>query len=56
MIEGLYDSSKLLKALESIDYKGPVLMHTGGGLGKRAPADHHHTSFKKLQEMVDALD
>ncbi len=53
---GSYDSSRLLKALKLIGYKGPVLLHTGGGLGKRAPAEHHHTSFKRFQEMVKALD
>ena len=56
LTEGAYDSSKLLNALKSIDYKGPVLLHTGGGLGKRAPADHHQTSYKRFQEMVDTLD
>ena len=50
-----YDSSKLLKALKSIGYEGPVLLHTGGGLGRRAPADHCQTSFKRFQEMVEEL-
>jgi sugar phosphate isomerase/epimerase len=53
---GTYDSSKLLKALQSIGYKGPVILHTGGGLGRRAPRDHHQTSFKRFQEMVNVLD
>ncbi len=53
---GIYDSSKLLKALKSIGYEGPVLFHTGGGLGRRAPADHYQTSFKRFQEMVEELD
>ena len=47
---GDYDSSKLLDALASIDYEGPVILHTWG-LQKSA-ADHHHTSFKKFQEMA----
>jgi len=50
---GDYDASKLLKALKSVDYKGPVILHTWG-LQKSAP-DHHHTSFKRFQEMVDAI-
>ena len=56
LTEGSYDTSKLLKALKSIDYEGPVLLHTGGGLGRRAPMDHHQTSFAKFQEMVADLD
>jgi sugar phosphate isomerase/epimerase len=51
---GDYDSSKLLKALKSIGYKGPVVLHTFGL--QKAAADHHHTSFKKYQEMVNALE
>ena len=50
---GDYDASKLLKALKSVDYKGPVILHTFGL--QKAAANHHHTSFKKYQEMVDAL-
>ena len=50
---GDYDSSKLLKALKSIDYKGPVLLHTWGA--RNAAADHHHTSFKLYQEMLEKL-
>jgi sugar phosphate isomerase/epimerase len=49
---GDYDPSKLLNALKSIDYKGPVILHTWG-LQDEA-ANHHHTSFRKFQEMVDA--
>ena len=52
--EGDYDASKLLKALKSIDYTGPVLLHTWNL--HRAAADHHHTSFKKFREMVNELD
>ena len=51
---GDYDSSKFLKALKSVDYKGPVILHTWGL--QQAAADHHHTSFTRFQEMVDALD
>lgn len=51
---GDYDSSKLLKALKSVDYKGPVILHTYA-LDDEA-IDHHETSFKRFQEMVAALD
>ena len=51
---GDYDSSKLLKALKSIGYEGPVVLHTWGL--QEAAADHHHTSFKRFREMVDMLD
>ncbi|HIA47602.1 MAG TPA: hypothetical protein EYN96_06450 [Candidatus Hydrogenedentes bacterium] len=51
---GDYDSSKLLRALKSVGYKGPVLLLTLGL--QKAAADHHQTSFKRFQEMVDALD
>ena len=50
---GDYDSSQLLEALKSVDYKGPVILHTWGL--QDAAADHHQTSFKRFQEMVDAL-
>ncbi|MBT5812772.1 MAG: hypothetical protein HOI15_00230 [Opitutales bacterium] len=50
---GDYDSSKLLEALKSVDYEGPVVLHTWG-LQKSA-ADHHHTSFARFQEMLDEL-
>ena len=53
---GTYDSSKLLKALKSIGYEGPVILHTGGGLARRTPAGHQRTSFKRFQEIVDALN
>ena len=52
--QGDYDSSKMLKALKSVRYKGPVILHTWG-LQDEA-ADHHHASFKRFQKMVDALD
>ena len=48
---GDYDSSKLVKALKSIDYEGPVILHTFGL--QDSAADHHQTSFKKFQEMAD---
>lgn len=53
LILGDYDSSQLLKALKSIDYKGPVILHTWGL--QDAAVDHHHTSFKRFQEMVEKL-
>jgi sugar phosphate isomerase/epimerase len=53
LVLGDYDSSKLLKALKSIDYNEPVILHTFG-LQKAAP-DHHHSSFKRFQEMLDKL-
>jgi len=52
--QGDYDSSKLVKALHSVGYKGPVILHTFGL--KKAAADHHETSLEKFQEMVAALD
>ena len=51
LVLGDYDSFQLLEALKSVDYKGPVILHTWG-LQKSA-ADHHHTSFKRFQEMVE---
>ncbi len=54
LVMGDYDSSQLLKALKSVDYKGPVILHTFGL--QKAAADHHQTSFKKYQEMVEELD
>jgi sugar phosphate isomerase/epimerase len=51
---GDYDSSKLLKALETIGYEGPVILHTWRL--QQSAADHHHTSFKRFQEMVDELE
>lgn len=53
LTKGDYDSSKLLDALKSIDYKGPVILHTFGL--QKAAADHHHTSFKRFQKMLDTL-
>jgi sugar phosphate isomerase/epimerase len=50
---GDYDSSRLLKTLKSVGYEGPVILHTYG-LQKSA-ANHHHTSFKRFQEMVEKL-
>ena len=52
LVLGDYDSSKLLNALKSIDYQGPVILHTWGL--QQAAADHHQTSFKRFQEMLDA--
>ncbi|MBT3480576.1 MAG: SnoaL-like domain-containing protein [Opitutales bacterium] len=54
LTQGDYDSSKLLKALRSVGYNGPVVLHTFGL--QAATADHHHTSFKKYQEMVAELE
>jgi len=53
LTQGDYDSSQLLEALKSVDYKGPVILHTWG-LQDEA-ADHHHTSYKRYQEMLDEL-
>ncbi len=53
LTQGDYESSQLLDALKSVGYKGPVILHTWG-LQDEA-ADHHHTSYKRYQEMVDAL-
>ncbi len=53
LTEGDYDASKLLKALKSVDYQGPVLLHTWGL--DEAAADHHHTSFTRFQEMLNEL-
>lgn len=53
LTQGDYDSSQLLEALSSVDYEGPVILHTWG-LQKSA-ADHHHTSFKRFQEMLEEL-
>jgi sugar phosphate isomerase/epimerase len=50
---GDYDSSQLLEALKSVGYKGPVILHTWAL--QKAAADHHHTSFKRFHEMLDAL-
>lgn len=50
---GDYDSSQLLEALKSVDYEGPVILHTWG-LQDEA-ADHHHTSYTRYQEMLDTL-
>mgnify|MGYP000105750389 CR=1 FL=1 len=52
LIMGDYDSSKLIDALKSVDYEGPVILHTWGL--QKAAADHHHTSFKRFREMLDA--
>ena len=51
---GDYDSSKLLQALRSVGYQGPVVLHTFGL--QEAAADHHQTSFKRFQEMKATLD
>ena len=53
LTQGDYDSSQLLYALKSVDYEGPVILHTWG-LQDEA-ADHHHTSYKRYQEMLDTL-
>ena len=47
---GDYDASKLLQALSSIDYSGPVILHTFGL--QKAPAHHHHSSYKHYQSML----
>lgn len=53
LTQGDYDSSQLLNALKSVDYDGPVILHTWG-LQDEA-ADHHHTSYQRFQEMLKAL-
>ncbi|MDG2167955.1 MAG: TIM barrel protein [Opitutales bacterium] len=53
LTKGDYDSSELLEALKSVDYEGPVILHTWGL--QKAAADHHHTSYKRYQDMVDDL-
>ena len=52
LTEGDYDASKLLKALNSVDYKGPVVLHTWNL--HKAAADHHHTSYARFEEMLKA--
>lgn len=52
LTEGDYDASKLLKAVKSAGYEGPVVLHTWNL--HEAAADHHHTSYKRYQEMLDA--
>lgn len=51
--EGDYDASHLLDALKSVEYEGPVILHSWGL--EEAPVDHYQTSFKRFQEMVDEL-
>lgn len=51
LTQGDYDSSQLLEALKSVDYEGPVILHTWGL--QQSAADHHHTSFKRFQEILD---
>ena len=53
LTQGDYDSSQLLEALSSVDYEGPVILHTWG-LQDEA-TDHHHTSYTRYQEMLDTL-
>ncbi|MBK1877465.1 TIM barrel protein [Pelagicoccus mobilis] len=50
LTQGNYDASKLLSALNSVGYEGPVILHTWG-LQDEA-ADHHHTSYDRFQEML----
>ena len=51
---GDYDSSQLLEALKSVDYEGPVILHSWGL--EEAPVEHYETSFQRFQEMVEELD
>jgi len=53
LTQGDYDASQLLDALKSVDYTGPVILHTWG-LQDEA-ADHHHTSYQRFQEMLKTL-
>ena len=50
---GDYDSSKLLRALESVGYEGPVLLQTA--LLENELITHHQRSFNRFQEMLDDL-
>ena len=47
--EGDYDTSKLLQALNDIEYKGPIILHTFGL--QKGEADHHHRSMKRYLEL-----
>ena len=53
LASGDYDSSQLLKALKSVDYQGPVILHTWGL--EEAPVDHYQSSFTRFREMVEEL-
>jgi sugar phosphate isomerase/epimerase len=50
---GDYDASQLLKALKSVDYEGPVILHNWGLADARV--DHVRTSFARFQEMMEEL-
>jgi len=53
LASGDYDSSQLLKALKSANYKGPIILHSWGL--EEAPVNHYQTSFKRFQDMKAAL-
>ena len=46
---GSYDTSKFINALQSIGYRGAVILHTYGL--QNAKPDHHLRSFKKYQQL-----
>lgn len=52
--DGDYDAAKVLVALKSIDYNGPVLLHTYG-LEKVRPS-HHADSINVYREMLKGLN
>ncbi len=52
--EGDYDASKLLVALKSVDYAGPILLHTFGL--QKAPKTHHADSIATYREMLKHLN
>ena len=54
LVQGDYEVSQFLEALRSVDYNGPVILHSWGL--QDAPVDHYETSFNKYQEMAAALD
>ena len=47
--KGTYDLSKFIKALQAVNYKGPVILHTFGL--QKVKADHHERSYAKYQEL-----
>ncbi len=50
---GDYDLRKFVHAIRSIDYKGPIILHTFG-LQKQKP-DHHLRSMKEYRKLFDGL-
>ncbi|MDF7822591.1 TIM barrel protein [Pontiellaceae bacterium B12227] len=52
--DGDYDAAKLLTALKSIDYEGPVLLHTYGL--QKVRQSHHADSIDVYREMLKKLN